>query len=111
MKAMAKHRRLNQHVLVSALVVLTNLTLGLSVYLLHEWYSVSFTLNPVLLQAYNFSDGAGGSVYASNRMAWGQFFSCLLLLQAVCLKVNKLAILALLIAVSLMALLMWFYIY
>lgn len=105
MKAIARKEQTNEHVLVPFVLVLANATLILAVYLLHEWYSVSFTSNPALLEAYSFNNANETSAYASNRLTWGLAITFLLLLQLLSLKVKKLAISVAVTLLSLVALL------
>lgn len=94
----------NQHELVPVMLVLANITLILAVHLLHEWYVVSYTTDPVLLKAYKLNRSGKAHTYAINRLWWGLAFTFLLLLKVLSLKVNKFAASVFMILLTLVAL-------
>lgn len=102
---MSKLQKLDQHVLVPALLVLANLLLALAVYMLHAWFSASADHNPLLLQAYGFGDEAAAAAFAQNRLQWGLLFASLLLAQMISLRVKRFSVSFILIVLSLAALL------
>lgn len=62
-------------------LILANLTLGLVLFLLHEWHVVDSAANPMLTQGYAFKGGAGAYTYAASCLLWGLLFLGLMLAQ------------------------------